>query len=45
VALPKFTKPELQVMDALWDYGASSVREIQERLHGRCESIHVALGR
>jgi predicted transcriptional regulator len=28
--LPKLTKLEMQVMDALWDRGASSVREIQE---------------
>jgi predicted transcriptional regulator len=31
VALPKLTKLELQIMEALWDHGASSVREIQER--------------
>jgi len=31
VALPKLTKFELQIMDALWEQGASSVREIQER--------------
>ena len=30
MALPRLTKPELQVMDALWTRGASSVREIQE---------------
>jgi predicted transcriptional regulator len=29
-AMPKLTKLELQIMDALWDQGASSVREIQE---------------
>jgi predicted transcriptional regulator len=28
---PKLTKLELKVMDALWDHGASSVREVQER--------------
>ena len=27
---PKLTKLELQVMEALWTHGASSVREIQE---------------
>jgi BlaI family penicillinase repressor len=32
VALPKLTKFELRIMDALWTHGASSVREIQERL-------------
>jgi BlaI family penicillinase repressor len=30
VALPKLTKVELQIMEALWTPGASSVREIQE---------------
>jgi len=30
MALPRLTKLELQVMDALWTRGASSVREIQE---------------
>jgi BlaI family penicillinase repressor len=31
MALPKLTRLELQIMDALWSHGASSVREIQER--------------
>jgi len=31
VALPKLTKLELQIMEALWGSGASSIREIQER--------------
>jgi BlaI family transcriptional regulator, penicillinase repressor len=31
VALPKLTRLELQIMEALWTHGASSVREIQER--------------
>ena len=31
---PKLTKLELQIMDALWTLGASSVREIQEALPG-----------
>jgi BlaI family transcriptional regulator, penicillinase repressor len=30
VALPKLTRLELQIMEALWAHGASSVREIQE---------------
>jgi BlaI family penicillinase repressor len=30
MALPKLTRLELQIMDALWDRGACSVREIQE---------------
>ena len=29
MALPRLTKLELQIMDALWSRGASSVREIQ----------------
>jgi predicted transcriptional regulator len=31
VSLPKLSKLELHIMEALWDHGASSVREIQER--------------
>jgi BlaI family transcriptional regulator, penicillinase repressor len=30
MAAPKFTKLELQIMQALWDRGAISIREIQE---------------
>jgi BlaI family penicillinase repressor len=30
MALPKLTKLELQIMDALWNRGSCSVREIQE---------------
>jgi BlaI family transcriptional regulator, penicillinase repressor len=30
VALPRLSKLELQIMDALWTRGASSIREIQE---------------
>ena len=30
MALPKLSKLELQIMEALWSLGASSVREIQE---------------
>jgi len=30
VALPKLSKLELQIMDALWTRGASAIREIQE---------------
>ena len=29
---PRLTKPELQIMEALWSGGPLSVREIQERL-------------
>lgn len=30
MTLPKLTKLELQIMEALWNLGASSIREIQE---------------
>jgi BlaI family penicillinase repressor len=30
MALPRLTKLELRIMDALWSRGASSVREVQE---------------
>ncbi len=30
MAIPKLTKLELQIMEALWNGGASSIREIQE---------------
>src|SRR5260370_9152616 len=30
MALPKLTRLELQILDALWNQGACSVREIQE---------------
>jgi predicted transcriptional regulator len=33
--LPKLTKPELAIMEALWTHGVSSVREIQERFPER----------
>jgi len=35
VPLPKLTRIELRIMDALWTAGASSVREIQEALPGK----------
>ena len=31
MASPKLSRLELQIMDALWTHGVSSVREIQER--------------
>jgi predicted transcriptional regulator len=30
MTLPRLTKLELHIMDALWSHGASSIREIQE---------------
>ncbi len=35
MALPKLTKLELQIMEALWTRGTSSIREIQEAFPGR----------
>src|SRR5499427_2186225 len=35
VSLPKLTKIELRVMDAMWRLGPASVREIQEALPDR----------
>ena len=35
MALPKLTKIELRIMEALWNAGTSSVREIQEALPAR----------
>jgi BlaI family penicillinase repressor len=35
MSLPKLTKLELQIMDALWTLGASSIREIQEAFPGQ----------
>ena len=31
MALPKLSKLELQIMEALWTQGASSIREVQEK--------------
>lgn len=35
MALPKLTKLELQIMEALWNRGASSIREVQESFPAR----------
>jgi predicted transcriptional regulator len=35
MALPKLTKLELHIMEALWDRGAASIREIQETFPAR----------
>ena len=35
MSLPKLTKLELQIMEALWSRGASSIREVQEAFPGR----------
>jgi len=35
MATPKFSKLELQIMQALWDRGAISIREIQKAFPGQ----------
>ena len=35
MTLPTLTKLELRIMEALWERGASSVRELQEALPGK----------
>ena len=35
MSLPKLTKLELQIMEALWSRGASSIREVQEAFPAR----------
>ena len=35
MALPKLTRPELQIMEALWSRGPCSIREIHESLPPR----------
>ena len=41
--LPKLTKLELQIMDALWDRGASSIREIQETFPERTRPAYTTV--
>jgi BlaI family transcriptional regulator, penicillinase repressor len=43
VPLPKLTKLELQIMDALWDRGASSIREIQEAFPERTRPAYTTV--
>lgn len=35
MALPRLSNLEMQIMEALWEHGPSSVREIMERLPGK----------
>jgi len=35
MALPRLSNLEMQIMEALWEHGASSVREIMDRLPGK----------
>jgi BlaI family transcriptional regulator, penicillinase repressor len=41
--LPKLTKLELQIMDALWTRGASSIREIQEAFPERARPAYTTV--
>lgn len=43
MALPKFTKLELQIMEALWTCGASSIREIQEAFPERTRPAYTTV--
>jgi BlaI family transcriptional regulator, penicillinase repressor len=43
MALPKLTKLELQIMDALWTHGASSIREIQEAFPERVRPAYTTV--
>ena len=43
MALPKLTKIELRIMDALWTAGASSVREIQEALPSKSRPAYTTV--
>ena len=41
--LPKLTKLELRIMDALWNRGASSIREVQESFPGRGQPAYTTI--
>jgi predicted transcriptional regulator len=43
MALPKLTKLELQIMDALWNLGASSIREVQESFPARSRPAYTTI--
>ena len=43
MALPKLTKIELRIMEALWTAGASSVREIQEALPSKSRPAYTTV--
>lgn len=43
MALPKLTRLELQIMDALWDRGAASIREIQETFPARDKPAYTTI--
>jgi BlaI family penicillinase repressor len=41
--LPRLTKLELQIMEALWSVGASSIREIQEAFPAKGRPAHTTI--
>src|SRR6266566_5186506 len=43
MTLPKLTKLELQIMEALWSRGASSIREIQETFPERTRPAYTTI--
>lgn len=43
MSLPKLSKLELQIMDALWTHGASSIREIQEAFPERVRPAYTTV--
>jgi BlaI family transcriptional regulator, penicillinase repressor len=43
MALPKLTKLELQIMDALWTRGPSAIREIQEAFPERDQPAYTTV--
>jgi len=43
VTLPKLTKLELQIMEALWSRGKSSIREIQQTLPERTRQAYTTI--
>jgi BlaI family transcriptional regulator, penicillinase repressor len=43
MALPKLTKLELQIMDALWTHGPASIREIQEAFPERIRPAYTTV--
>ena len=43
MTLPKLTKLELQIMEVLWDRGATSIREIQEAFPERARPAYTTV--
>jgi BlaI family penicillinase repressor len=40
---PKLSKLELRIMEALWDHGASSIRDIQERFPAKTRPAYTTV--